>query len=137
MLFKVNNDNIDIQQFIRKKCGDTYSILKRLMLNNFGSCRYKLLSIFPNSLNINLENCIDTIYLNFDLRNKGLVFFFRYRNTEFVEFCEYNKISFQSSDKSFVLQTDQSIYSFEILNKKQHKKFLLKLYKFKNLSNLI
>ena len=61
-----------------------------------------------------------------------VVFFFRFKNTEYVELYPYYKLSLQSNDNSFVLQTDQNIYRFEILNKKTHKNFILKLYDFKS-----
>ena len=55
----------------------------------------------------------------------------RYKNSEYVEFCPYYKLTFQSSDNQFVIQTDCYTYSFKIYNKKKHKKFLTQLYNFK------
>ena len=132
MLFEVNSEDLDLKKIVKKTCGKEYSILKRILKKNYGSTRYQLVNLYPKHDNINLENYNDIVYLNFDLRDKGIVFYFRYKNTEYIEFCQFHKISFQSNDNSFVLQSDQYIYSFKILKKKEHKKFILKLYEFKN-----
>ena len=134
MLFEVNSEDLDLKKIVKKTCGKEYSILKRMLKKNYGSSRYQLINLYPKHNNINLENYNDIVYLNFDLRDKGIVFYFRYKNTEYVEFCQFHKISFQSNDNSFVLQSDHYIYSFKILKKKEHKKFILKLYEFKNRS---
>ena len=82
--------------------------------------------------NINFENYNNTVYLNFDLRDKGIVFYFRYKNTEYVEFCPFYSLTFQSNDSSFIIQTDLYSYTFEIINIKKHKDFIIKLYDFIN-----
>mgnify|MGYP001250878160 CR=1 FL=1 len=132
MLFPVNNEDLDLKKNIIATCGKEYSVFKRILKRNYGSYRYQLINIHPKHNSINLENYDDIIYLNFDLRDGGIVFYFRYKNTEYVEFCQFHKISFQSNDSSFVLQTDQFMYSFKILKNKEHKEFILKLYEFKN-----
>ena len=73
---------------------------------------------------------LEVIQKDFDLRNNGIVFYFRFRNTEYVEFCKFNQFSFQSNDKSFIIQTDQNICDFKIFDKLNCKKFLIRLYKF-------
>ncbi len=132
MLLDVNNQDYDIEYEIIKICGKQYSIIKRIINKNFGSFRYKMLSISKNKFNINFEEYNDTVYLNFDLRPKGIVFYFRFKNTEYVEFCSFHSLTFQSNDQSFIIQTDTNIYNFEILNSKKHKHFILKLYDFIN-----
>lgn len=132
MLLAVNDEDFDLKKIVKKTCGKEYSIFNRILKQNYGSSRYQLINICPRHNDIDLENYNDFVYLNFDLRDKGMVFYFRYKNTEYVEFCQFHKISFQSNDNSFVLQTDEYIYSFKILKKKEHKKFILKLYEFKN-----
>ena len=132
MLLEVNNSDYDIEYEIRKKCGKQYSIIERIINKNFGSLRYQLMRISNNKFNINIEEYNDTVYLNFDLRAKGIVFFFRYKNTEYVEFCPYYFLTFQSNDSSFIIQTDFYTYNLEILNKNKHKGFILKLYDFLN-----
>ena len=132
MLLEVNNENYDIEYEIRKTCGNKYSIVERIINKNFGSFRYQLLHISKNKYNINIEEYNNTIYLNFDLRFKGIVFYFRYKNTEYVEFCPFHSLSFQSNDSSFIIQTDIYTYTFEIMNKNKHKFFILKLYDFIN-----
>ena len=130
MLLEVIQKDFDINDIINEVCGKEYTILNRIIENNYGSCRYKLLQIMPIRFNIDLECYTENIYLNFDLRTNGIVFYFRYRNTEYVEFCKFNQFSFQSNDNSFIIQTDQNIYNFKILDKLNHKKFLIKLYRF-------
>ena len=91
-----------------------------------------MLSISKNKFNINFEEYNDTVYLNFDLRPKGIVFYFRFKNTEYVEFCPFYSLTFQSNDRSFIVQTDIYTYSFEIMNANKHKEFIVKLYDFIN-----
>ena len=131
MLYQINTEDIELKKIIKEKCGKSFSIFQRIRDNNFGSQRYKLLKISPNHKKIDLENFNDNIFLNFDLRLKGIVYYFRYKNSEYVEFCPYYKLTFQSSDNQFVIQTDCYTYSFKIYNKKKHKKFLTQLYNFK------
>ena len=130
MLLEVIQENFDVNDTVNDICGKEYTIISRIVKNNYGSCRYKLLQIKPNKFNIDLEKYTESIYLNFDLRTSGIVFYFRHKNTEYVEFCSFNQFSFQSNDNSFIIQTDKNIYDFEILDKLKHKKFLIRLYKF-------
>ena len=132
MIYEVTNDYSDLKKEILSACGASFSIIDRIRFSNYGSTRYKLQSIKCSKYNIDLENYTDSIYLNFDLRFKGIVFTFRYMNTEYIEFCSYYQLSMQSSDDNLVLQTDSNIYSFKILSLKGHKKFISDLYKFKN-----
>ena len=132
MLLEVLQKDFDINDIVNDICGKEYTILNRILENNYASCRYKLLQIKPAKFNIDLECYTESIYLNFDLRNNGIVFYFRFRNTEYVEFCKFNQFSFQSNDNSFIIQTDKNIYDFKILDKLNHKKFLIRLYKFIN-----
>ena len=132
MLFSVNDDSIDLENLIENRCGRVYSFIERIRKQIFGSSKYELVSIYPEKKNLSLDNFSDSIYLNFDLRLKGLVFYFRYKNTEYVEFCPFHFLTFQSNDSSFILQTDIYTYNFEIMNTKKHKAFILKLYDFTN-----
>ena len=132
MIFEVTNDHFDLSNSINNTCGKSFSIIERIINNNYGSTRYRLVAVTCKKYNINLEDYNNDIYLNFDLRKKGIVFTFRYMNTEYLEYCAYYQLSFQSSDNNLVLQTDTNIYSFMILSHKGHKKFIRDLYKFKN-----
>ena len=131
MLLEVIQKDIDINDFVNDTCGKEFTIINRIVKNNYGSCRYKLLKIKPIKFNIDLEKYTESIYLNFDLRTNGIVFYFRHKNTEYVEFCKFNQFSFQSNDDSFIIQTDTNIYDLKILDKLKHKRFLVRLYKFK------
>lgn len=130
MLLEVIQKDFDINDILNDICGKEYTIINRIIKKNYGSCRYKLVQIKPIKFNIDLENYSESIYLNFDLRTDGIVFYFRHKNTEYVEFCKFNQFSFQSNDNSFIIQTDKNIYDFKILDKLNHKKFLIRLYKF-------
>lgn len=132
MLLEVNNEDYDIEYEIKKKCGKQYSIIDRIINKNYGSCHYQLINISKNKFNINFERYHNTVYLNFDLRSKGIVFYFRYNNTEYVEFFSFHSLTFQSNDSSFIMQSDVIKYTFKIKDVKKHKKFILKLYEFKN-----
>ena len=132
MLLQINNIDLEIDKIINERCGKSYSFIKRIIKSNYGSNRYQLLNISTNKYNIEIDKYNDSIYLNFDLRNRGIVFYFRYLNTEYVEFCPYNLLTFQSSNYSFVIQTDKNIYSFKILKLNDHKKFINKIYVFKS-----
>lgn len=132
MLIKVHNDHSTIEEMVSSKCGKKYSIIDRILKKNFGSSRYRLKNIYPQHSEIDLNNYNDSIFLNFDLRNKGLVFYFRYKNTEYLEFCAYHCLTFQTSDTTFVIQTEKFSYNFEIYDIKNHKKFIMKIYEFKS-----
>ncbi len=135
MLYQINTEEIELKKIINEKCGKSFTIFQRIKENNFGSQKYKILEISPSHKKIDLENFNDNIFLNFDLRIKGVVFYFRYKNTEYVEFCPYYKLTFQSTESQFVIQTDYYRYTFKINSIKEHKKFLIKLYYFKVSSN--
>ena len=141
MLLKVNDlDKYNIS--VTNTCGNSLSIIDRFLQKNFGSSKYELINL-TNILNINqlkfpdskkvqtpiidLKNYSDTIYLNFDLRSKGLVFYFRYKNTEYIEFCDYSEISFKSDNNMFFLKTVNFSYKFRIIQMNKHREFLEKL----------
>ena len=128
MLLQVNTDEFDLSLEIKKNCGKPISFFNRIISSNFGSSKYKLEKIVQSNLDNQKFNFHESIYTNFDLRDLGLVFYFRIKNIEFVEFCSYFSISFQSNDDNFTLQTNTSIYQFKILNKKNHINFLKKMY---------
>ena len=132
MLLDVNSDPSETFKLVNEICGKPFSWLKRIRTNNFGSSKYLLNSINKNKFNIDIENYNNTIGVNFDLREKGIVFFFRYNNNEFVEACIYPKITIQSNDNFFVIQTDKNLYKFGVLNTQNHLKFVKNFFKYKN-----
>jgi hypothetical protein len=103
-----------------------------LVSKNFGSSKYILKSIDSNMFEINLQEYNDVVRTNFDLRKNGIVFFFRFKQQEFAESCIYEKLTIQSSDRIFVIQTDKNLYKFEIINTKKHLRFIKNLFNFKN-----
>ena len=129
MLFHRNNTDIDLKLEVRKKCGKSISFLERILTKNYGSSKYKLENIFPDFLDKKKFKFNESVFLNFDLREFGIVFCFRIKNNEYIEFCPYYLISFQSNDNNFTLQTDYYSYSFRIMDKKKHLNFISSLYK--------
>ena len=123
MLYHRNNTDIDLKLEVRKKCGKSISFLERILTNNYGSSKYKLENILPYFVDKKEIKFYDSIFLNFDLRDRGIVFCFRIKNNEYIEFCPYYCMSFQSNDNNFTLQTDHYTYSFRIMDKKKHIKF--------------
>ena len=113
MINEVTNDYSDLKQEIIRTCGRSFSLIDRIRFNNYGSTRYKLQRVECSKYNIDLQNYTDSIYLNFDLRLKGIVFAFRYIHTEYVEYCSYYQLSMQSSDDNLVLQNNSNIYSLK------------------------
>ena len=132
VLLDVNSDPSETFKLVNEICGKPFSWLKRIRTNNFGSSKYLLNSINKNKFNIDIENYNNTVGVNFDLREKGIVFFFRYNNNEFVEACIYPKITIQSNDNVFVIQTDKNLYKFDVLNTQNHLKFVKNFFNYKN-----
>jgi len=132
VLLDVNSDPSETFKLVDEICGKPFSWLKRIRTNNFGSSKYLLNSINKNKFNIDIENYNNTVGVNFDLREKGIVFFFRYNNNEFVEACIYPKITIQSNDNIFVIQTDKNLYKFDVLNTQNHLKFVKNFFNYKN-----
>ena len=132
VLLDVNSDPSETFKLVNEICGKPFSWLKRIRTNNFGSSKYLLNSINKNKFNIDIENYNNTVGVNFDLREKGIVFFFRYNNNEFVEACIYPKITIQSNDNIFVIQTDKNLYKFDVLNTQNHLKFVKNFFNYKN-----
>ncbi len=132
MLLDVNSNPSETYKLVEEICGKPFSWLKRIRTNNFGSSKYLLNSININKFNIDIENYNNTVGVNFDLRERGIVFFFRYNNNEFVEACIYPKITIQSNDNIFVIQTDKNLYKFDVLNTQNHLKFLKNFFNYKN-----
>jgi len=133
MIYKINKySSQEIKEIISNVCGKKPTFFDRLRKKNFGTTRYLLTDIRTTSkIDFEFDN-MNSTYLNFDLWNKGIVFYFRFKNSEFIVTCPYYKTSFQSSDDTFTIQSDNIIFDFKILNPSSHMKFIKQLYKFKN-----
>ena len=132
MLLGINNDPEANHKLVDEISGKAFNWYQRLASKNFGSSKYILKSIDSNIFEINLQEYNDVVRTNFDLRKNGIVFFFRFKQQEFAESCIYEKLTIQSSDKIFVIQTDKNLYKFEIINTKNHLSFIKNLFNFKN-----
>ena len=91
MLLEVIQQDFDVNVTVNDICGKEYTIISRIVKNNYGSCRYKLLQINPIKFNIDLENYTESIYLNFDLRTSGIVFYFNAVPTASAPSCSSNR----------------------------------------------
>ena len=72
MLVQVHNDSQAIENMITNKCGKKFSIIERIIKNNYGTSRYILNDLHPKKSDLDLDNFQDNIFLNFDLRSKGI-----------------------------------------------------------------
>ena len=136
MIYKINNySSQELNDIITTVCGKKPTIFDRFRKRNFGSTRYLLKDIKSfKKLSFDFDK-MNSTYLNFDLWDKGLVFYFRFKNSEYIVTCPYYNTSFQSSDDIFTLQSDDIVFDFKIINKSKHVKFIKNLYKFKNIYN--
>ena len=134
MIYKINNySSQELNDIITNVCGKKPTIFDRFRKRNFGTTRYLLKDIKSfKKFSFDFDK-MNSTYLNFDLWDKGLVFYFRFKNSEYIVTCPYYNTSFQSSDDIFTLQSDDIVFDFKIINKSKHVKFIKNLYKFKNI----
>ena len=78
MIFKINKySRQEISEIISNMCGKKPTFFDRLRKKNFGTTRYLLTDVRTTSkLDFEFDN-MNSTYLNFDLWNKGIVFYFQ------------------------------------------------------------
>ena len=81
---------------------------------------------------IGFEKNNDLIYCNIELRNKGVVLYFRFKQDEYAICGRYNQTVFQSSNNIFEIQIGNDRVKTEIIHPKSHQKFISKFLKLKN-----
>ena len=130
MLLKTSIDKKQKEIEIEEGCGQSFSLLTKFRNQIFGSPKYKIISIYPDDINFKKNN--DLIYYNLELRQKGIVLYFRYKQDEYAIYGRFNQTLFQSSNNIFEIQIANYIVKSEIQNNKAHHKFIRKFLELKN-----
>ena len=132
MLFKNSQDQKKISQKVEEITGSSYSILEIFREKLDGSPKYQLLSISKNNFDIDIENYTDLVYATIELRKKGVIIYFRYKNEEYQLACHFNQLSYLSNDGKFDLHTDSHQLKLKVKDLKRHHLFIRNLIKCKS-----
>ena len=130
MLLKTSIDKKQKEIEIEQGCGQSFSLLTKFRNQIFGSPKYKIISIYPDNIHFKKNN--DLIYYNLELRQKGIVMYFRYKQDEYAIYGRFNQTFFQSSNNIFEIQIANYIVKSEIQNNIAHHKFIRKFLELKN-----
>lgn len=130
MLLKTSIDRKEKEIEIDQRSGQSFNLLIKLKQQLFGSPRYRIINMFPDVIGFEKNN--DLIYCNIELRNKGVVLYFRFKQDEFAICGRYNQTVFQSSNNIFEIQIGNDRVKTEIIDPKSHQKFISKFLKLKN-----
>ena len=132
MFLKTSIDKKQKESEINRICGKSFSLFHKLNHKIFGSPRYKILSLSAHIDGIKKSN--DPIHCNMELRKKGVVLYFRFKQDEFAICGRYNQTVFQSSNNIFEIQIANNSIKAEIHHLKSHHKFIANFFKLKNKS---
>ena len=124
MLFKTSIDRKKKEIEMNRISGPSYSLFEKIRLGIYGSPKYKILELNPESIGISEEKSNDLLHGNFELKKEGMAFYFRYLNDEYAIVGRYNQITFQTNDRCFELQMGTHSIKMEIKSKKGHLTFL-------------
>ena len=130
MLLKTSIDRKQKEIEIELVCGQSFNLITKFKNQIFGSPKYKIISIFPDDISFKKNN--DLIYFNLELRPKGIVLYFRFKQDEYAIYGRFNQTLFQSSNNVFEIQIGNYIVKSEIQNSIAHHKFIGKLWELKN-----
>ena len=130
MLLKISIDRKQKEIEIEQTCGKSFDLLTKFKNQIFGSPKYKIISISPDDISFKKNN--DLIYCNLELRQKGIVLYFRYKQDEYAIYGRFNQTLFQSSNNIFEIQIGNYIVKSEIQNNISHHKFIGKFWELKN-----
>ena len=130
MLLKTSIDKRQKEIEIEQRCGQSFNLLTKFKHQLFGSPKYKIISIYKDVIGFEKSN--DLIYCNIELRQKGIVLYFRYKQDEYAIFGRFNQTVFQSSNNILEIQIGNDIVKSEIQDKKAHQKFITKFLELKN-----
>ena len=83
-ILKTSIDKKQKEIEIEQGCGKSFNLLTKFKYQIFGSPKYKIINISPDD--ISFKNNNDLIYFNLEIRQKGVVLYFRYKqmNTQFT-----------------------------------------------------
>ena len=130
MLLKISIDKKQKEIEINQNCGQSFNLLTKLKNRLFGSPKYKIISIYPDVIGFKKSN--DIIKCNLELRGKGIVLYFRFKQDEYAIYGRYNQTVFQSSNNIFDIQIGNDLIKSEIQHTKAHQKFITKFLELKN-----
>ena len=130
MLLKTSIDKKQKDIEIQQVCGQSFNLLTKFKNQIFGSPKYKIISIYPDDISFKKNN--DLIYFNLELRQEGVVLYFRYKQDEYAIYGRFNQTLFQSSNNIFDIQIGNYIVKSEIQNNIAHHKFIGKFLELKN-----
>ena len=130
MLLKTSIDRKEKEIEIDQRTGQSFNLLIKLRHKLFGSPRYRIINMIPDVIGFEKNN--DLIYCNIELRNKGIVLYFRFKQDEYAICGRYNQTVFQSSNNIFEIQIGNDRVKTEIIHPKTHQKFISKFLKLKN-----
>ena len=130
MLLKISIDRKEKEIEIDQRTGQSFNLLIKLRHKLFGSPRYRIINMIPDVIGFEKNN--DLIYCNIELRNKGVVLYFRFKQDEYAICGRYNQTVFQSSNNIFEIQIGNDRVKTEIIHPKSHQKFISKFLKLKN-----
>lgn len=130
MLLKTSIDRKEKEIEIDQRSGQSFNLLIKLRHKLFGSPRYRIINMIPDVIGFEKNN--DLIYCNIELRNKGVVLYFRFKQDEYAICGRYNQTVFQSSNNIFEIQIGNDRVKTEIIHPKSHQKFISKFLKLKN-----
>ena len=130
MLLKCSIDRKQKEIEIEMVCGQSFNLITKFKNQIFGSPKYKIISIFPDDISFKKNN--DLIYFNLELRPKGIVLYFRFKQDEYAIYGRFNQTLFQSSNNVFEIQIGNYIVKSEIQNNIAHHKFIGKFWELKN-----
>ena len=129
MLLKTSIDRKEKEIEIDQRSGQSFNLLIKLRHKLFGSPRYRIINMIPDVIGFEKNN--DLIYCNIELRNKGVVLYFRFKQDEYAICGRYNQTVFQSSNNIFEIQIGNDRVKTEIIHPKSHQKFISKFLKLK------
>ena len=130
MLLKTSIDRKQKEFEIEQGCGQSFNLFTKFKYQLFGSPKYKIISFRPDNIGFKKNN--DLNYFNLELRQKGIVLYFRYKQDEYAIYGRFNQTLFQSSNSIFEIQIGNYIIKSEIQNKIAHHKFIMKFLELKN-----
>ena len=130
MLLKTSIDRKQKEIEIDQICGQSFNLLTKFKNQIFGSPKYKIISIYPDNISLKKNN--DLTYFNLELRPKGIVLYFRFKQDEYAIYGRFNQTLLQSSNNIFEIQIGNYIIKSEIQNNISHHKFIGKLWELKN-----
>ena len=130
MFLKISIDKKQKETEINQICGKSFNLFQKLNHKIFGSPRYKILTLSAHLDGI--TKSYDSIFCNLELRNKGVILYFRFKQDEYAICGRYNQTVFQSSNNIFEIQIANDSIKTEIHHLKSHHKFIANFYKLKN-----